>query len=179
MQYLDIPSDFAGGICDFGCGAGDAFPVYRKAFPKATLYGVDFSVEAIKLCIDRYGDIANFCCGAIDVVPRVDVIVCSNVLEHLDEDCTLVEQLVNRCRTLYVIVPFNERPLSNEHIRIYNEHSFAYLNPVAKTIFLSRGWSYIGLGMVWNIYLKNIARLLLGRKLRYQRKQIMFEFDQE
>ena len=78
--------DFRGSLCDFGCGAGDSFPIYRAAFPEAKLFGVDFSKEAIALCKSRFEALATFACGGIDAVPHCDVIVCSNVLEHLDDD---------------------------------------------------------------------------------------------
>lgn len=176
LPLLHIPSDFTGTICDFGCGAGDAFPVYHQAWPQAKLLGIDFSSEAIKLCTERYRKVAEFVCGDISTIPKVDIIVCSNVLEHLDDDKGVVVQLLKRCKKLYIIVPYKEAPLSSEHIRFYDMDSFATYAPQQKLVFLSRGWSFFGLNLYWNIYLKNIARLLLGIKFCYQRKQILFEF---
>ena len=37
--YLELPPNFDGIILDFGCGLGDAMPIYRKNFPKAKLIG--------------------------------------------------------------------------------------------------------------------------------------------
>lgn len=177
MPFLHIPADFTGSICDFGCGAGDSFPVYHRAWPKAKLLGIDFSASAIKLCEERYGKVAEFVCGDISSLAKVDVIICSNVLEHLDNDTSVVEKLLKQCKTLYVIVPYKEHPLSDEHIRSYDKNSFATFPVQRKVIFLSRGWSFLGLQLYWDIYLKNIARFLLGRNLCYQRRQILFEFS--
>ena len=30
VKYLNISKNFSGTILDFGCGLGDAFPVYKK-----------------------------------------------------------------------------------------------------------------------------------------------------
>jgi hypothetical protein len=177
VSYFNLPREFLGGLCDFGCGAGDAFPVYRESFPEAVLYGVDFSEDAIRLCCARYGHMATFVSGNAGAVPHVDAIVCSNVLEHVDDDCTIVEDLLNRCRRLFVIVPYRERHLVSEHVRTYTENSFAQFSPVRKKVFLARGWSAFGRELWIGVYLKNIARWLVGRPLRYQNKQILFEFE--
>ena len=46
-KRLDVPKSFNGVITDFGCGLGDAMPVYKKFFPQAVLRGYDLSTEAI------------------------------------------------------------------------------------------------------------------------------------
>jgi cyclopropane fatty-acyl-phospholipid synthase-like methyltransferase len=48
MTLLELSSDFSGTILDFGCGLGDAMPVYKRSFPKAKLIGVDISSVGIK-----------------------------------------------------------------------------------------------------------------------------------
>jgi len=54
IPKLNIPENFSGTILDFGCGLGDAFSIYRKAYPKATLIGLDISKEAINKCKETY-----------------------------------------------------------------------------------------------------------------------------
>jgi SAM-dependent methyltransferase len=177
LPFLRIPTDYTGSICDFGCGAGDAFSVYHQAWPQAKLLGVDFSAAAIQLCAERYGHVAEFVCGDISAVPKVDIIICSNVLEHLDDDTAVVDQLLKNCKTLYVIVPYKENPICSEHIRTYDKDSFSAFKPQRELVFLAKGWSFFGWHLYGNIYLKNIVRLLLGRKLCFQRKQILFELS--
>ncbi|MDX8412753.1 MAG: hypothetical protein R8J85_01570 [Mariprofundales bacterium] len=41
IEHLKISSDFKGTILDFGCGLGDAMPIYRQSFPLAKLIGMD------------------------------------------------------------------------------------------------------------------------------------------
>lgn len=175
LPFLRIPSNFTGEICDFGCGAGDAFSVYQQAWPQARLLGVDFSAAAIQLCAKRYGQVANFECGDVSTVPKVDIIICSNVLEHLDNDLNVVEQLLKQCKTLYVIVPYKEQPLSSEHIRSYGYNSFSEFTVYRKVIFKSRGWTEFSLRSVAGIYMANIFRYLKKQPLRRRRLQILFE----
>jgi len=176
IKHINIESDFDGVIIDFGCGAGDSFPVYKKFFPKSNLIGVDFSEEAIKLCKNRYGNIAEFHTSNADGVPKSDVIICSNVLEHVDNDKEVLKKLSTKCKRLFIIVPYLEKPLSSEHIRTYDEFYYDEFSPISKKIFLSDGWSYFGFDLIFNVYLKNVARFIINRPLLYQRKQILFEF---
>lgn len=42
-------------VVDFGCGSGDAFPIFRRIFPDARLTGIDQSEKAAALALKRYG----------------------------------------------------------------------------------------------------------------------------
>ena len=174
VPLLGLARDFEGTLLDFGCGLGDAIPVYRRAYPRATLIGMDISAEAIRKCEERYEATATFLQGDHSVVPNVDVIVASNVFEHLSMDKDVAATLVKRCRHLYIVVPYKEWPLCDEHINTYDETSFDYLNVVGRQIFRSRGWTEYGLSLLVNIYLRNIGRRLLGKAPRKRAMQIMF-----
>lgn len=177
IPRLRIDPSFTGKLCDFGCGAGDAFPVYREAYPSAELVGVDFSGPAIDLCQKKFGTFASFVRGVASDVPESDVILSSNVLEHLDDDIAVVETLRERCRRLIVIVPYEERPLHEEHVRRYSRDTFADQRPLRSEVFLSPGWTEYGLSLVKTIYLGNAVRLLAGKVLKTRGRQILFEFD--
>lgn len=177
VDKLDLPSNFAGVLCDFGCGAGDAFPVYRQAFPNAKLIGVDFSQEAINLCQTKYSNLAEFYQGGHEVVPDSDVIITSNVLEHIENDQEIVEILLKKCTRLYIIVPYREKHLISEHLRSYDKDSFSKYPVIKTVIFPSRGWSEYGWQKYVSIYIKNIFRLLLNRPLRRRNMQIMFDLQ--
>lgn len=173
---LQVGRDFQGLLCDFGCGAGDAFPIYRDAFPNARLVGVDFAAPAINLCLEKYGEFASFICGDVDSVPESDLIVSSNVLEHLDDDLGVIDRLRGRCRRLIVVVPYNERPLHEEHVRSYGRDAFDLLDPVRKEVFLSPGWSEYGFSLVKKIYFGNAARWLTGKPTATRGRQLLVEF---
>ncbi len=175
IRRLGLPEDFSGILCDFGCGAGDAFPIYRNAFPKARLIGVDFSAEAIRLCREKYSNIAEFVQGDFSAVPICNVVITSNVLEHLDNDQEVVQKLLYQCDRLFVIVPYQEQYLCSEHIRTYSDDSFSKFSVIRKVIFPSRGWSQFGLRRYIGIYIGNVFRFLFRHQLRRRNMQIMFE----
>jgi len=43
VSRLRIASSYSGTILDYGCGLGDAIPIYHKFFPHAQLIGCDIS----------------------------------------------------------------------------------------------------------------------------------------
>lgn len=177
---LALPREFTGTILDFGCATGDAMPVYKAHYPLATLLGVDFADAAIVEACRTYGHLATFMVGSIDAVPHVDVIIASNVLEHLDADRDVAEKLLSRCRTLAIAVPYRERlPLGRgEHVNSYDKQSFHALKPSSVQVYLSRGWSQYGFrDLVVGVYLKNIARFVTGRPLAGRRRQALVVFD--
>jgi len=180
IPFFHMTKKFSGVICDFGCGAGDAFPLYKASFPNAKLIGIDFSESAIKLCRQKYGSFATFILGDVSVVPSVDVIIASNVLEHLSDDKNIAKILLGKCNYLYVIVPFREQlnlEGNSEHINTYDLNSFNYLrSPLRKKIFISKGWDSRNF---YQIEFKNIFRFLLCKEIKSRQKQILFQLIRE
>ena len=178
ISRLRLPKSFSGVLLDFGCALGDALPIYRNYFPSAVLYGLDQSEYAISKCIEHYGDIATFINGDHTDVPSVDVIIASNVFEHLSSDITVAATLLKKTSVLYIIVPYREEILCDEHINRYDANYFASLGRVSTTVFSCKGWSECGPVALWyRVYLKNVIRALLGRPLRRRSKQIMFSIE--
>ena len=183
VTKLGLPKSFAGSILDFGCGLGDAFQIYKRMFPNAKLIGIDHSIDGINKCKQKYSHLADFIHGSIEDVPLVDVIISSNVFEHLSNDIEIAEQLAAHCKKLYIIVPYNE-PISSlketEHINTYDERSFPSLKCLKKTVFESFG---LGKKKWWNalyfVWFKNIFRLIVQGKIWVYTppKEIMFEFQ--
>lgn len=176
VRHFRFPREFSGLIVDFGCGLGDAMPTYNKFFPRATLIGLDVSKSAIEKCQLRYGNIARFILGTHQDVPGADVIVASNIFEHLSDDIQIARTLLNKCGELYIIVPYKENPLCSEHVRAYHENYFRDLGDYEYTIFLSRGWSEYGRNLL-RLKLGNFYRRLFGGTVRSRRTQIMFYFQ--
>jgi len=117
MRYIKSGIDFKGTILDFGCGLGDAMPVYKEYFPNANIVGIDHSQIAIDMSRKKYGSIASFIKGDHNNVPYVDIIIASNVFEHLTDDRKIAKLLLSKCKALYIIVPYKEWPLWSEHIK--------------------------------------------------------------
>ena len=177
IPHLQIGGDFEGTLLDFGCGLGDAMPVYRQHFPKTKLVGVDISQSAIDICQEKYGSIASFIRGDDGRVPEVDVIIASNVLEHLTDDRKVAKCLLSKCKSLYVVVPYKEWPLFSEHVNTYDERYFLDIGGYDYRVFPCVGWTPFGMRDLWyQIYFKNISRFLLGKPLRHRNMQIIFHF---
>lgn len=176
VEHLGIPRDFSGTICDFGCAEGDAFPVYQATWPNAKLTGVDFASGAIERADEKYGDFATFLCGDNTMVPNSDVIISAHVFEHLENDVEVLNALLEKCATLFVIVPYKEKPLGAEHLRRYDETSYAHLSPERWKV-CDAGWQLRGIDLFYQVHLKNLARPLFGRPIARMPRQIMFWFS--
>ena len=178
---MGISKDFSGTILDFGCGLGDAFPLYKNAYPNATLIGVDISEEAIIKCEKSYGNIASFICGTELDTPKVDIIISSNVFEHLTDDLIIAEKLKRNCNTLFIIVPFKENlstSFSKEHVNSYDADTFTgVFKSVSVKTYRSKGWGENNQDLFFKVYIKNIGRFLLRKKLRKKVQQIMFKIQ--
>jgi SAM-dependent methyltransferase len=178
IPYIHLNGDFEGTLLDFGCGLGDAMPIYKESYPKAKLIGVDISQAAVDICRERYGSFAAFAQGDFSSVPEADVIITSNVLEHLDDDRTIASGLLSRCRHLYVITPYKEDPLCAEHIRSYDELHFKGVGEYSYKVYPCAGWSQFGINDLWlQVRIKNVARFFLGRRLVRRNMQILFHFE--
>ena len=174
VEHLNLSKDFEGTILDFGCGLGDAMPVYLKHFPKSKLIGIDHSAAAIDLCLKNYKDISSFICGNLDDIPNVDVIIASNVMEHISDDKKIISKMLSKCCELYIIVPYKENPLCSEHINYYDKNYYDQFKPSEVKVFYSKGWTEYGYNLFINVYLKNILRPVFGKPFSSRRKQIMF-----
>lgn len=175
MPHLRIPRDFDGTIVDFGCGLGDAMPVYRDHCPSARLVGVDVSPAAIAKCRDVYGEMATFVAGDHTAVPECDIVIASNVFEHLSDDLDVARALKSRCRRLEIVVPYRESPLYPEHVNSYDAHSFEALGDARRVVFACRGWSQYGRDLWWEVRAKNVMRALRGEPLRRRLMQVLFD----
>ncbi len=162
-----IDRSFCGSILDFGCGLGDAIPPYRREWPLAQLCGVDFSIEAIRRARALYGEEATFIQSTHHGLPFNDVIVASNVVEHVTEDEEMVEALRDACRLQFVAVPYRKALVpGSEHVHSYDRGSFKHLGAKSGRPCASHGWSEFGLSLWYEVYGKNVVRPLVGRPMR-------------
>jgi SAM-dependent methyltransferase len=181
VARFNIPNSFSGAILDFGCGLGDAMPIYKNKYPVAHLVGVDHSEKGIAKCRHKYGHHATFIVGSFDDIPPVDVIISSNVFEHLSNDVAVAEALLRKCTRLFIIVPYREplrMAVEHEHINSYDEDSFSSLPCLRKEVYNSAGLGRLtGVSILYQVWFKNIFRWLIRGKIwRYVAPQeIMFE----
>jgi SAM-dependent methyltransferase len=181
-------------LLDSSCALGDALPIFNKHFPKVQLYACDFSTEAIQRCKERFADLASFFTASLEEIPDVyDVIYSSNTLEHFCDYKEKARTLLQHCRYLCILVPYDERSKCGKdleygpychHVVTFREHSFDFLldEGLAKKIHqpkvfaVPKAWSWTLTDRVKQS-LKNIFRLLLKRPLARNGKQILFEIE--
>ena len=175
VHLINIPSHFSGKMLDFGCGLGDAMPIYRGHYEHATLVGVDHTRTAIAMCKKRYGDIAEFInCNHLEI-PNADVIISCAVFEHMSNQMDVVKHLLTKCADLFIVVPYKEviRP-NTEHVNSYDENSFRQFGLCNTTVFSTKAWGPYGRKLWIDVYLKNLLRPFFNKKIVRRSRMIMF-----
>jgi len=118
-------------VLDFGCGRGTLMD-RLSAINGVEVYGVDFSSTAIERVIGRGLR------GAVGTEPigKWDCIVCTEVLEHIDNDSEMVKKFFDHSDRLIFTVPDNCYPpgLEPEHRRCYTEGYVKRITPHIKEI---------------------------------------------
>jgi SAM-dependent methyltransferase len=101
-----------GNIVDIGCGVGDLLAEVHRRCPGATLHGLDFSAKAIEKARARFHSDSFLCHVLHQDIPypshEFDVVLCTDVLEHLEYPKRIVEELVRICRPggmVVIVVP--------------------------------------------------------------------------
>jgi SAM-dependent methyltransferase len=192
-RHTRIDLENGWSLLDSSCALGDALPVFNKHFPNAQLYACDFSTEAIQRCKERFGNLASFFLSSIEEISSMyDVIYSSNTLEHFTDYKDKARTLLQHCRYLCILVPYNEKRFGKDleydpyshHVVTFHEHSFDFLLEEARakricspSIFtVPKAWSWSL--RQWIVQPpKNIARRLLKRPIVQNKRQILFEVE--
>ena len=104
-EYLETARTW---VLDWGCARGQTAVLFRERFPRARVVGLDFAERAITQARQRYG--GHF---IYEREGRIrwdwDVIVNSNVLEHLPDPIGVVREHLSHTNAYYIIlVPYDE-----------------------------------------------------------------------
>jgi SAM-dependent methyltransferase len=126
----DLPSVLQ--VIDIGCGAGDLLTEVKNRRPGATLAGLDYSgkaADSVKLAFPE-GEFRQFVIER--ELPyesgRFDLVMCCDVLEHLEYPREVAEELVRICRPgglVAIVVPDGEVDQFFGHYWFWNEQSLA------------------------------------------------------
>lgn len=96
-----------GSVLDAGCGEGFVTALLARELPDATLQGIDVSPDAIAYARQHHNHCATFHTGSLYVLPfpdgAFDTVVCSEVLEHLEDPDAAVAELKRVARRAVVI----------------------------------------------------------------------------
>jgi SAM-dependent methyltransferase len=100
-------------VLDLGCGLGDALPVLDSMFPTAKIYYSDLSQVAMSQAARRYGNFAQ----KWDGTSPVDLVYCSNVVEHVKEIDAFIRQIKDASNKFVVVqAPFEEHHVDGSRI---------------------------------------------------------------
>ena len=82
-------------VLDVGCGQGALLDEFRRAYPEAELAGTDFSASAVRIAQQR---VPGAQVSILDLTARCldrqfDLVICSEVLEHIPDDLAALRNL--------------------------------------------------------------------------------------
>ena len=104
-------------ILDIGCGPATKLSAIKNKYPKVQIFGID-QVEIIKFCEKNYpwgfwfvDDFENPTLKK-EMIPNVDIIICSDVIEHLKDPDSLLSYIkifANPKTTIIISTPERDR----------------------------------------------------------------------
>lgn len=96
-------------VLDVGCGMGGGLAVMREHVRNIECFGIDLAEDHVRIAKAMYPGCASFNSGPLTSVQgRYDVIVISNVLEHVPGWEALLWEAFDRASQVLVAVPFRE-----------------------------------------------------------------------
>ena len=112
-------------ICDAGCAEGDGANLFYKKFPKSRISAFDFSPIAINKAKNKNPNIDFFVDDLSNLKKTYDIIYCSNTLEHINNQRTVLNNLLKKTnKHLIIQVPFLEKRPIKEHINKFSFNNF-------------------------------------------------------
>lgn len=115
-------------LVDVGCGMGVNVKRIRKHFPDLFITGTDLSPNILRIAENYVGadpktKYRPFDLGKDRLEEEFDLVLCSQVLEHIEDDRMAIQNLARMCkRYLLITVPagkFNSTSTLNGHFRHY------------------------------------------------------------
>lgn len=115
-------------VLDVGCGTGHLLSELQQWSCPRSLAGCDFSNSAVQFSCDCFPNCRFFTHDIYDPLPGVyDVILCTEVLEHLEDPFVAVRNISNAVRpggNIIFTVPNGRLDDLNEHINFWSPESW-------------------------------------------------------
>lgn len=123
---LDLirPLEFK-SVLDAGCGQGALLAEIQSEFPHIRPYGIDLSGSAIALARSRVygGEFRTLDLATEFLENKFDLVICSEVLEHIQDDVAAIRHLAAMTRKYLVVTAPHGRMRPSEvvmgHVRNY------------------------------------------------------------
>jgi hypothetical protein len=124
-------------VLDYGCGRGDLLAMLG---PNAV--GYDISEKALEICRER-GLVTTQLIGSLTT--QWDIVVSTQVLEHVDNDRELIEQWFEMAPRVIFSVPWDCMPpgMEREHRRVYDTHYVRSIMPEGVTYEVEQHGPYM------------------------------------
>ena len=107
QMYRMLASTEPATVLDAGCGEGFVVDYLARRDADLRIVGVDLSAAAVDYAQAHFGDRARFRTGSVYKLPfsdrSFDTVLCSEVLEHLDDPDRAVEELKRVARKAVLI----------------------------------------------------------------------------
>lgn len=118
-------------FADVGCGCGHSTRELANRKRRGRWTGIDFGTKAIAAAKRRFPELlfeyAETIEGLGESIGRFDGIVCSEVIEHVEDDATFVASLLNMTRETLVVTTPARKVADPGHIRQYSAEQLAEL----------------------------------------------------
>lgn len=166
-KSLDDRLNLSNSIIEIGCGTGELSKILYDRYKKITK-GTDLSEQAVLFANNKYSN-ESLSYQSLDLLndnlnDKYDVAVCSNTLEHFKNPYLLVDKILDSCKYLIILVPFDQ-PLTDGfdyeggagHVFRFTHNSFDKYEVIEKYTFSTEGWQYSSNGEVplqWVVVIK-------------------------
>ena len=154
-------------MLDVGCGQGSLLADLHALFPRASLYGTDFSPTSIVKARQRlpHGEFLVMDLTRKALNRKFDLVVCTDVLEHIEDDITALSNLARMTNSYVLIATIqgrmrNHEPASWGHVRNYAYGELAQkMQQVGLRVVRSVEWGF----PFFSPFYRDVNYLLGGR----------------
>lgn len=133
-RFDQICKRLIGETCiDVGCAMGHSTAAMADLYP-ARWFGVDLSLTAIAGARENFPNLTFFDASLMDdliALGKFDSVVCSEVIEHVEDDALFAGTLQVMARKRLIITTPNKRVNDPGHLRVYTEDALLSLFPGA------------------------------------------------
>jgi 2-polyprenyl-3-methyl-5-hydroxy-6-metoxy-1,4-benzoquinol methylase len=118
-------------VLDVGSGSGHLLAGIKDLYPNATMLGVDFSEASVTLAKRLQPGITFQPCSIFDLDQlggTYDLVICTEVLEHLEKADVALSKLVRMCATggtIVITVPNGRTDTFAGHFNFWTPESFS------------------------------------------------------
>lgn len=132
---------------DVGCGLGHSTSIMKR-FHSGDWTGIDFGPKAIEIAKTTFPDIKFILLNSINNISSLnqyDSVVCSEVIEHIENDKELIKLLYELAKKILVITTPSIHVIDPGHLRLYTKNSLNKLfeNFENVSIFQNKNFFFI------------------------------------